>query len=291
MRSRGKEMAISRNNTERLASTRGERMSQNSTEKNPVNKDSLAALKLRLEELSRNYEISLDLTQKATDGDALMDEILDEFIRRLSEIPKTNIAEVAEEPTWSFEKEKVKSLVMFATQAMMLKENADLHDTVIEKNTRLRALIQRQRKSNTYLKRLNSHYLNILNFVTHEVKNPLITILGFSELLADKTMGELNAEQVDTAQLIVRASKNLIGMINNYLDLSRFENGELNIKFQPLNLQQEVIIPVAAEFCGQLAKKEMTIESTSAAGEPEIILYGSAELLPERGAESIRKCD
>lgn len=236
-------------------------------------------LNLRLEELFRNYNISLDLIKKTTNKEELLENILDEYINRFNEIPKTNLIAVDQDEKWSVEKEKVKSLIMFATQALMLKENSELYAALTEKNKQLHELTQKQKETNNNLKRLNSHYLNMLSFVSHELKNPIISILGFAELLADLTFGRLNEEQNDSVEVIIRVARNLINMINNYLDLAKLENGELNIKFMPLNIQKDIFDYVTSEIQEQLSKKNMEIVSVTPLPEPGFIIFGSLELL------------
>ncbi|MBN1349987.1 HAMP domain-containing histidine kinase [candidate division KSB1 bacterium] len=237
------------------------------------------ALELRLKELFRNYEVSLDLIKNATNREQLIDRILEEYMKRLSEIPQTDLVAVAEADSFSIEKEKVQSMMMFAIQAVLLKENADLYVALDKKKQELESLRQHQERANKHLKQLNSHYLNILNFISHELKNPIISILGFAEFLVDNTLGDLKREQIEAVQIIIRVSKNLIDMINNYLELSKIENGELKIKLEPLNIQQDVFNFVIETLQEQLAQKRMQISSDAHFSEPNIIILGSRELL------------
>jgi signal transduction histidine kinase len=234
---------------------------------------------LRLRELFRNYELSLELIQNAKNPDELLDQILEEYIKRFDEIPGTDLMATYESKNPSFNKEKLKSLIMFATQATMLKENADYLGAMELKNHQLKELARDLKASNEKLQKLNSHYLNMLSFVSHELRSPLISILGFAELLEDEIFGKLNDEQKDSVSIIINSAKNLLNMTKSYLDLSRIENGELKVKFRAVNIQKDVIIPVITEMQNQFDKKQMPILQVNGENLPDIILFCDPELV------------
>jgi len=234
---------------------------------------------LRLRELFRNYEVSLELIQNAKNPDELLDQILDEYIKRLDEIPGTDLLATYESENTSFNKEKLKSLIMFATQATMLKENADYLAALEAKNQQLKELARDLKSSNEKLQKLNAHYLNMLSFVSHELRSPLISILGFAELLEDEIFGKLNDEQKDSVAIIINSSKNLLNMTKSYLDLSRIENGELKVRYRAVNIQKDVIIPVITEMQNQFDKKQMPVVQVNGENLPDIILFCDPELI------------
>jgi signal transduction histidine kinase len=71
-----------------------------------------------------------------------------------------------------------------------------------------------------------SDFLALLN---HEIRTPLSTIIGFSELLATKINDDKCKKYI---QEIEMASKNLLILINDMLDFSKLESGESNIKMR-----------------------------------------------------------
>ena len=247
----------------------------NQTNKKPEN----SKVDLRLEELFRNYELSLELISNAKNPDELLDQILEEYIKRLDEIPATDLKATYDSEYPSYDKEKLKSLIMFATQASMLKENADYLSAIELKNQHLKEMASDLKTSNEKLQKLNSHYLNMLSFVSHELRSPLISILGFAELLDDQIFGTLNEDQKDSVSIIINGSKNLLNMTKSYLDLSRIENGELKVDFRAVNIQKDVINPVIAEMQNQFNKKRMPIVHINNENLPDIILFCDPELV------------
>jgi signal transduction histidine kinase len=72
--------------------------------------------------------------------------------------------------------------------------------------------------------RLKSEFLA---HVSYELRTPLNTIVGFSELLNDTRFGSLNQQQADYAQGILVSSRQLLSLINNIIDLASIEAGYL----------------------------------------------------------------
>ncbi|MBA3813202.1 MAG: PAS-domain containing protein [Alphaproteobacteria bacterium] len=88
--------------------------------------------------------------------------------------------------------------------------------------------------------------------VSHELKSPLNTIIGFTESLKNKYFGELNEKQNNYVEGVLEASTNLLSLVNDILDLASIEAGhlalELSIVKIPELLQNVVkLISKAAE--------------------------------------------
>ncbi len=75
-----------------------------------------------------------------------------------------------------------------------------------------------------------------LSSMSHELRTPLNAIMGFSQLFAyDQTLGE---QHLANATEINRAGKHLMSLIDQILDLSRIEAGEIGVSLEPVSLDQ-----------------------------------------------------
>ena len=72
--------------------------------------------------------------------------------------------------------------------------------------------------------------------MSHELRTPLNHIIGFTELVMDKTLGEINATQEEYLGDVHQSSRHLLSLINDILDLSKVEAGKMELKPSKLNL-------------------------------------------------------
>ncbi|HEU4459452.1 MAG TPA: response regulator [Methylibium sp.] len=70
--------------------------------------------------------------------------------------------------------------------------------------------------------------------MSHELRTPLNAVIGFSEILRDGLAGELNAEQKEYVGDIHDSGKHLLLLINDVLDLSKIEAGQMTLELGPV---------------------------------------------------------
>jgi len=74
--------------------------------------------------------------------------------------------------------------------------------------------------------------------MSHELRTPLNHIIGFTELVVDKTFGDLNEVQEEYLNDVHHSSKHLLSLINDILDLSKVENGKQELELNEVNLKE-----------------------------------------------------
>jgi signal transduction histidine kinase len=79
-----------------------------------------------------------------------------------------------------------------------------------------------------------------LSTVSHEMRNPLNAMLGFSNLLLTGAAGPLNEKQQSYVRRVDDASQHLLRLVNDYLDLSRVMNGSLPVRPEAVVVGPEV---------------------------------------------------
>src|SRR2546427_10368464 len=94
-------------------------------------------------------------------------------------------------------------------------------------------LLDRLREANAQLQEANKHKSVFLASMSHELRTPLNAILGFSELLIDAPDGQNKKEtQLRFLQQIHTSGQHLLGLINDILDLSKIETGQMERRLQ-----------------------------------------------------------
>jgi signal transduction histidine kinase/DNA-binding response OmpR family regulator len=82
---------------------------------------------------------------------------------------------------------------------------------------------------NADLVQLNRLKDEFLACISHELKTPLTAVLGLSRLLVDQQLGELNERQARYAGLIHQSGRHLMTVVNDILDLTRMETGQMEL--------------------------------------------------------------
>jgi len=79
-----------------------------------------------------------------------------------------------------------------------------------------------------------------LSHVSYELRTPLTTIIGFTDLLAEPAIGPLTSKQREYLNDIKTSSQALLNIINDILDLAVIDAGALDLKLSPVDLKQAI---------------------------------------------------
>jgi PAS domain S-box-containing protein len=129
--------------------------------------------------------------------------------------------------------------------------------------TRLERTVQERTleltSANEQLAAASRHKSEFLNNMSHEMRTPLTSIIGFAELLRDAGLGPLTEKQARFAQNIQIGGKHLLSLINDLLDLSRVEAGKIEFRPEPFGLQEALQVAVM-EIRPQADQKQLDVQ-------------------------------
>ena len=103
----------------------------------------------------------------------------------------------------------------------------ELEQRVLERTTQLAVANKELDLRNREVERATQLKSKFLASMSHELRTPLNAIVGFSDLLAEQTAGQLNEKQKRFVHHIKQGSGHLLQLINDILDLSKIEAGQL----------------------------------------------------------------
>jgi len=126
----------------------------------------------------------------------------------------------------SFTDKQIELLTTFADQAVIAIENVRLFDEIQEKSRQLAEA--------------SEHKSRFLANMSHELRTPLNAILGYTELIQDSVYGAPPEKMVAVLDRISRNGKHLLGLINDVLDLSKIEAGQLVLALDDYSLKDVV---------------------------------------------------
>jgi signal transduction histidine kinase/phosphotransferase system HPr-like phosphotransfer protein len=140
-----------------------------------------------------------------------------------------------------FSKGTVDLLQTFGAQSVLAIQNARLFREIEEKGRELAQASQ--------------HKSQFLANMSHELRTPLNAILGYNELLQDGLYGELPPKTKDVLNRVEVNGKHLLGLINDVLDLSKIEAGQLVLGIESYSMKDVVQTVVSATESLAAAKK------------------------------------
>ena len=145
-----------------------------------------------------------------------------------------------------------------------------------DREERLKAVNIELEHTNTSLQNLNENYLDMLGFVSHELKNTLGVIYTSARALDMGIVGTLSGPQAALVRNISKSINTAVTMTRNYLDLTRIEKGELKIGAKQIDMIKDIVNPVLEELKPAIAESGVTIENRL----PETIpIVGDPDLL------------
>ena len=108
----------------------------------------------------------------------------------------------------------------------------------------LGALAANVNRMNDELRRLyrevetaSQHKSDFLANMSHELRTPLNAIIGFSQVLREGMVGDVNEKQREYLDDILSSGNHLLSLINDVLDLSKVEAGQVELQVAPFSLQ------------------------------------------------------
>ena len=122
-----------------------------------------------------------------------------------------------------FTDKQIELVQTFADQAAIAIENVRLFDEIQDKSRQLEEASQ--------------HKSQFLANMSHELRTPLNAILGYTELMADGAYGEPSEKMLGILKRLEANGRHLLGLINDVLDLSKIEAGQLVLELSDYCIQ------------------------------------------------------
>jgi signal transduction histidine kinase len=152
-----------------------------------------------------------------------------------------------------FSKETIDLLQTFSAQSVLAIENARLFREIEEKGHQLELA--------------SKHKSQFLANMSHELRTPMNAVLGYTDLILDNIFGDVPEAIRDTLERVKSNGHHLLGLINDVLDLSKIEAGQLTLSLGEYSMG-EVIHAVVSAVESLAAEKKLALKATVPADLP-----------------------
>jgi PAS domain S-box-containing protein len=152
--------------------------------------------------------------------------------------------------------------ILKRSEAEVRRERDKVKESMLKKISLLNErakLIAQLGEANIQLRELDRLKSAFLANISHELRTPMNSIIGYSDLLLDGVDGRINEEQEKSLGKIIDNAKHLLQLINNLLDLSKIESWKIEIEAVQFNLKG-LIDSVVPFFKGMITKKGLTLD-------------------------------
>jgi PAS domain S-box-containing protein len=111
-------------------------------------------------------------------------------------------------------------------------------ETVVLRDITAREAALAERRARETLEATSLAKTQFLSRMSHELRTPLNAVIGFAQLLRADPSLQPGAQQLERIRHIERAGAHLLALVNDVLDLSRIESGDMAISTQPVDLSE-----------------------------------------------------
>ncbi|MGH7835196.1 MAG: ATP-binding protein, partial [Candidatus Binatia bacterium] len=113
---------------------------------------------------------------------------------------------------------------------------ATLEQKVQDKTAELGEANSELEQANCSLVQANKAKDEFLSVMSHELRTPLNVVMGYSQMVKDEMLGEINSEQKRALEKVIGRSKELLYMISEILQVSSIEAGKMKVEIQEIQL-------------------------------------------------------
>jgi signal transduction histidine kinase len=133
------------------------------------------------------------------------------------------------------------------------------NELLTRNNQELEAQRQQIQRQNIKLIEASQLKTKFLATISHELRTPMSSIIGFSQFLLRPKYGDLTPSQRDMVRRILENGKHLLTLLNEVLDFSKLEGGELSLRLQIVNLSM-IINSVVTELSSLAQAKKLQLQ-------------------------------
>jgi signal transduction histidine kinase len=131
-------------------------------------------------------------------------------------------------------------IILLKGRAILIGSILVIEDITIQKKAEAKMAEQTEElnQANLHLKDLDQLKSMFIASMSHELRTPLNSIIGFTGLILQGISGTIDQEAKEDLQIVFNSSKQLLGLINDVIDISKIESGRFESYFEEIRLDE-----------------------------------------------------
>lgn len=141
-----------------------------------------------------------------------------------------------------------------------VKEEIRAREKIAELAQNLSQTNSQLQESNERLRIMDQRKSEFVSIASHQLRTPVTAIKGYTSLLLENAYGELSQKFKDPIQKMYDSSERLVLMINDFLNISKIEQGTMTYNFSPLDMRR-VVTDLVQDFHVAAGTKQLDLAS------------------------------
>lgn len=135
-----------------------------------------------------------------------------------------------------FERATSITLLFFVISFSMLLVRSVLRDA--ETRERIEGLVKDLARANEHLRQMEQQKSEFVSIASHQLRTPLTAIKGYASMILEGSFGALNEQARDAVEKLFKSSQRLVGLVEDFLTVSRIERGKMQFDFTSVDLKE-----------------------------------------------------
>ncbi|MDD5318913.1 MAG: HAMP domain-containing sensor histidine kinase [Candidatus Pacebacteria bacterium] len=120
-------------------------------------------------------------------------------------------------------------------------------------------LAEELEKTNESLQELDQQKSEFVSLASHQLRGPLSAVKGYASLILEGDFGSINDQVKDAVQKMFESTQGLVVLVNDYLNVSRIEQGRMEYDFSLFDLK-ELVCTVVSELRPTIETAKLTLD-------------------------------
>ncbi len=107
----------------------------------------------------------------------------------------------------------------------------------VQTRERIEELVKDLAKANEHLRQMEEQKSEFVSIASHQLRTPLTAIKGYASMILEGSFGVLNEQARDAVEKLFKSSQRLVGLVEDFLTVSRIERGKMQFDFTSVDLK------------------------------------------------------